>query len=401
MFVGQRREGFVVALSEVFDLINLNPLGPTDGARNSLANKSITTFALEVPISCLTLQNQPIIGGWTTASVGTGTPGNPATRAMPNPPAGPEPCPAGTPAAPSPGAGFVPTQNCQGWVPANHPLARKPAGQNVTSFDTMAADAATDDGTRVFGNFDPCPAGQPASPSPGAGFVPTQDCGGWVPANHPLARKDTPGGGGAIRIRRRRAVHAGVAARSSARQRSGDRPQGQGQVQRERAEGRHPVPRLRDASDAARAGAGAVRRAGAGRAAQRSRRGVPDRRAGADAAAERRAVRDAAPQHQHRAGRARRSEVARRARRRQRGLPERPPSWRRRGGHRAARGGGHSARGGSGDLPGGDRRRAHQRADRLQVRWHRRPTQPLFRPTFPYLQAPLSGSPASGFYGAP
>jgi len=33
MFVGQRREGFVVALSEVFDLINLNPLGPTDGAR--------------------------------------------------------------------------------------------------------------------------------------------------------------------------------------------------------------------------------------------------------------------------------------------------------------------------------------------------------------------------------
>ena len=77
VFVGQRREGFVVALSEVFDLINLNPLGPTDGARNSLANKSITTFALEVPISCLTLQNQPIIGGWTTASVGTGTPGNP------------------------------------------------------------------------------------------------------------------------------------------------------------------------------------------------------------------------------------------------------------------------------------------------------------------------------------
>ena len=195
VFVGQRREGFVVALSEVFDLINLNPLGPTDTARNSLANKSITTFALEVPISCLTLQNQPIIGGWTTASVGTGTPGNPNPGPNPNPPSGPEPCPAGTPAVPSPGAGFVPTQNCQGWVPANHPLARKPAGQNITSFDT-AVDAATDDSTRVFGNFDPCPAGQPASPSPGAGFVPTQDCGGWVPANHPLARKDTPGGGG-------------------------------------------------------------------------------------------------------------------------------------------------------------------------------------------------------------
>jgi len=34
----------------------------------------------------------------------------------------------------------------------------------------------------------PCPAGQPASPSPGAGFVPTQDCQGWVPIGHPNAR---------------------------------------------------------------------------------------------------------------------------------------------------------------------------------------------------------------------
>ncbi len=137
MFVGQRREGFVVALSEVFDLINLNPLGPTDGARNSLANKNVTTFALEVPISCLTLQNQPIIGGWTTASVGTGTPGNPGDSGQSESAGRPRAVPRGsTPSAPSPGAGFVPTQNCQGWVPANHPLARKPAGQNVTSFDT-------------------------------------------------------------------------------------------------------------------------------------------------------------------------------------------------------------------------------------------------------------------------
>jgi hypothetical protein len=36
-------------------------------------------------------------------------------------------CPAGQPAAPWPGAGFVPTFNCQGWVPANHPLAKPPA----------------------------------------------------------------------------------------------------------------------------------------------------------------------------------------------------------------------------------------------------------------------------------
>ena len=34
----------------------------------------------------------------------------------------------------------------------------------------------------------PCPAGQPATPSPGSGFVPTQDCQGWVPIGHPNAR---------------------------------------------------------------------------------------------------------------------------------------------------------------------------------------------------------------------
>jgi hypothetical protein len=34
-----------------------------------------------------------------------------------------------------------------------------------------------------------CPAGKPAALRPGADFVPTEDCNGWVPANHPLARK--------------------------------------------------------------------------------------------------------------------------------------------------------------------------------------------------------------------
>lgn len=41
-------------------------------------------------------------------------------------------------------------------------------------------------GERAFAQ-NTCPAGQPAAPSPGAGFVPTQDCQGWVPANHPFA----------------------------------------------------------------------------------------------------------------------------------------------------------------------------------------------------------------------
>ena len=69
LFVGQRREGFVVNLAEAFDLINLNPLGPVDGEANVLADKNITTLALEVPTSCLVSGNDPVIGGWTTASV--------------------------------------------------------------------------------------------------------------------------------------------------------------------------------------------------------------------------------------------------------------------------------------------------------------------------------------------
>jgi hypothetical protein len=69
VFVGQRREGFVVNLTETFDLINTNPVGPRDGETNDLADKNVTTLALEVPISCLTRRNEPVIGGWTTASL--------------------------------------------------------------------------------------------------------------------------------------------------------------------------------------------------------------------------------------------------------------------------------------------------------------------------------------------
>ena len=71
VFVGQRREGFVVNLAEAFDLVNLNPLGPVDGEENVLADKNITSLALEVPISCLTNGTDPVIGAWTTASRAT------------------------------------------------------------------------------------------------------------------------------------------------------------------------------------------------------------------------------------------------------------------------------------------------------------------------------------------
>ena len=69
VFVGQRRDGFVVNLAEAFDLINTNPLGPVNGEENSLADKNVTTLALEVPITCL-VAGDPVIGAWTTASTG-------------------------------------------------------------------------------------------------------------------------------------------------------------------------------------------------------------------------------------------------------------------------------------------------------------------------------------------
>ena len=67
MFVGQRQESFQVNLGEIFDLVNLDPLGATDGETSATANKNITTIALELPISCVTAGNGTIIGGWTTS----------------------------------------------------------------------------------------------------------------------------------------------------------------------------------------------------------------------------------------------------------------------------------------------------------------------------------------------
>jgi len=69
VFVGQRKESFSVNLGEVFDLVNLNPLGPVDGEENTLADKNVTSLIMEVPISCLTYGDEAVIGGWTTASL--------------------------------------------------------------------------------------------------------------------------------------------------------------------------------------------------------------------------------------------------------------------------------------------------------------------------------------------
>lgn len=70
VFVGQRKDSFAVNLGEIFDLINTNPLGTRVAETDDLADKNVTSLAIEVPKSCLTANmNQPIIGGWTTASV--------------------------------------------------------------------------------------------------------------------------------------------------------------------------------------------------------------------------------------------------------------------------------------------------------------------------------------------
>lgn len=74
VFVGQRREGFVVNLGEIFDLVNIAApaeellVGARDAEQNTIADKNVTSLALEVPTDCLTGAT-PIIGGWTTASL--------------------------------------------------------------------------------------------------------------------------------------------------------------------------------------------------------------------------------------------------------------------------------------------------------------------------------------------
>ena len=78
VFVGQRAEGFAVNLGPVFDLVNapaavlLDPANKDAAGMNGqnvIQKTNITTIALEVPKDCLTAGNEPVIGGWTTASL--------------------------------------------------------------------------------------------------------------------------------------------------------------------------------------------------------------------------------------------------------------------------------------------------------------------------------------------
>ncbi len=78
VFVGQRKDPFVVNLGETFDLVNIKypveelaPAGTNARqlAPNSVAGYNVTSLALEVAASCLTQGSDPVIGGWTTASI--------------------------------------------------------------------------------------------------------------------------------------------------------------------------------------------------------------------------------------------------------------------------------------------------------------------------------------------
>ncbi len=77
IFVGQRKDPFVVNLGETFDLINIKAPAvefsatAEKDAKDDLAMKNVTALSVEVPTACLlsATANDPVIGAWTTASL--------------------------------------------------------------------------------------------------------------------------------------------------------------------------------------------------------------------------------------------------------------------------------------------------------------------------------------------
>lgn len=72
LFVGQKKDPFVVNLGETFDLVNIStsPLGPVDANKDSLRYKNVTAMILELPKDFLRGSGPKggIVGAWTTAS---------------------------------------------------------------------------------------------------------------------------------------------------------------------------------------------------------------------------------------------------------------------------------------------------------------------------------------------
>lgn len=86
VFVGQRKDPFVVNLGKTFDLVNYVPIegdstpGAGDakgfpggitqhGSNDELADKNVTEIALEIPKACVVGSGNGTIGAWTTASL--------------------------------------------------------------------------------------------------------------------------------------------------------------------------------------------------------------------------------------------------------------------------------------------------------------------------------------------
>ncbi len=84
VFVGQRKDPFVVNLGKTFDLVNYVPVegdsapsandaggfpgGITQDSNNDdLRDKNVTSIAIEVPTDCVTGDGNGVIGAWTTA----------------------------------------------------------------------------------------------------------------------------------------------------------------------------------------------------------------------------------------------------------------------------------------------------------------------------------------------
>ncbi len=85
LFVGQRKEAFAVNLGTIFDLVNapvavITDPALIDAAPNIIDDANVTTLAMEVHKSCLTRNNEPVIGGWTTASLRQGSLLDPTPR---------------------------------------------------------------------------------------------------------------------------------------------------------------------------------------------------------------------------------------------------------------------------------------------------------------------------------
>lgn len=74
VFVGQRQDPFAVNLGVVFDMVDAPVSALTDASAigasvSSLDKLNVTTLALEIPKACLVAGSDPVIGGWTTASL--------------------------------------------------------------------------------------------------------------------------------------------------------------------------------------------------------------------------------------------------------------------------------------------------------------------------------------------